>query len=268
MCCVCRAFLLPLAAPRAPPAVRLVHDTWPVQTSRLPPDLTRAAAAAGARQSAVRPLSSLLSSSPAGHSALCPSVCPTDRLTTRWERYGRADPERSSAPQSPGWRSLLSEDATPQFHLCVGVSVHGRDHGSAVPQLHVPLRRGPDLAGAHAPLHARTVRAGAAHPHLHPPGPEQGQTAGSAAAHPAARTHRQVSVSAACLCLWVTTALPVPHGTVSVLSAAGYRVRRRVLSVEHVPARRHIKLLNVTGWFDECVARVLLLLSSPPALLV
>lgn len=111
--------------------------------------------------------------------------------TTRWFRYGRADSERSSAPHSPN--GGVSEDAIPQFHLCVGVSVHGRDHGSAVPQLHVPLRRRPDLAGAHAPLHSRTVRARAAHPHLHPPGPEQRQTAHSAVAHLAARSHRQVS---------------------------------------------------------------------------
>lgn len=106
---------------------------------------------------------------------------------------GCAHPERSSAPQeSPN--GGVSEDATPQFHLCVGVSVHGRDHGSSVPQLHVPLSWRPNLAGAHAPLHARTVRARPADSHLHPPGPEQGQTAGSAAAHPAARTHCQVSL--------------------------------------------------------------------------
>lgn len=87
----------------------------------------------------------------------------------------------------------MSEDATPQFHLCVGVSVHGRDDGSAVLEFHLPLSWRPDLAGAHAPLHAHTVRAGATHAHLHPPGPEQGPTAGPAAAPPAARTHRQVS---------------------------------------------------------------------------
>lgn len=121
----------------------------------------------------------------------CGGVPPTLQPTTRWFRYGRADSERSSAPHSPN--GGVSEDAIPQFHLCVGVSVHGRDHGSAVPQLHVPLRRRPDLAGAHAPLHARTVRARAAHPHLHPPGPEQRQTAHSAVAHLAARSHRQVS---------------------------------------------------------------------------
>lgn len=94
-------------------------------------------------------------------------------------------------PHSPD--GGVSEDATPQFHLCVGVPVHGRDHGSALPQLHVPLSRRPDLAGAHAPLHARAVRARAADPHLHPPGPQQRQTAHPAAAHPAARTRRQVS---------------------------------------------------------------------------
>lgn len=86
----------------------------------------------------------------------------------------------------------MSEDALPQLHLCVGVSVHGRDHGSAVPQHHVPLRRRPDLAGSHPPLHARPVRPGAADPHLHPPGPEQRQTPRPAAAHPAARSHCQV----------------------------------------------------------------------------
>lgn len=88
----------------------------------------------------------------------------------------------------------MSEDASPKFHLCVGVSVYGRDDGSAVLEFHIPLSWRPDLAGAHASLHAHTVCAGATHTHLHPPGPEQGPTAGAAAASPAARTHRQVSV--------------------------------------------------------------------------
>lgn len=105
--------------------------------------------------------------------------------------YGCGVPERSSAPHSPN--GGVSEDATPQFHLCVGVSVYSRDDGSAVLEFHVPLSWRPDLADAHAPLHPHTVRAGATHPHFHPPGPEQGQTAGPAAASPAARTHRQVS---------------------------------------------------------------------------
>lgn len=119
-----------------------------------------------------------------------PSVVLTDGPAARRKSYGCADSERSSAPHSPN--GGVSEDATPQFHLCVGVSVYGRDHGSALPQLHILLSWRPDLAGAHAPLHARAVRARAADPHLHPPGPQQGQTARSAAAHPAARTHRQV----------------------------------------------------------------------------
>lgn len=86
----------------------------------------------------------------------------------------------------------VSEDATPQLHLRVGVSVHGRDDGGAVPELYVPISRRPDLADPHPPLHPRPVGAGAADAHLHPPGPEQGQTPGAAAAPPAARTHRQV----------------------------------------------------------------------------
>lgn len=107
------------------------------------------------------------------------------------KRYECGVSERSSAPHSPN--GGVSEDATPQFHLCVGVSVYGRDHGSAVLEFHLPLSWRPDLAGAHAPLHPHTVRAGATDAHLHPPGPEQGQTPGPAAAPPAARTHRQVS---------------------------------------------------------------------------
>ena len=120
-----------------------------------------------------------------------PSSVAGDRESALWLRDGWTGPERSSAPRSPD--GGVSEDAPPQFHLCVGVPVHGRDHGGSVPELHVPLRRRPDLAGAHAPLHAHPVRARPADPHLHPPGPEQGPAARPAAAHPAARTHRQVS---------------------------------------------------------------------------
>lgn len=106
--------------------------------------------------------------------------------------YGCGVSERSRAPHSSN--GGVSEDATPEFHLCVGVSVYGRDDGSAVLEFHIPLRWGPDLAGSHASLHSHTVRASAAHTHLHPPGPEPGQTAGPPAASPAARTHRQVGV--------------------------------------------------------------------------
>lgn len=108
------------------------------------------------------------------------------------KRYGCGVSERSRAPHSSN--GGVSEDATPKFHLCVGVSVYGRDDGSAVLEFHIPLSWRPDLAGTHASLHSHTVRAGATHAHFHPPGPEQGQTAGPAAASPAARTHRQVSV--------------------------------------------------------------------------
>lgn len=104
------------------------------------------------------------------------------------KRYGC---ERSKAPHSSN--GGVSEDAPPKFHLCVRVSVYGRDDSSALLEFHIPLSWGPDLAGTHAALRSHTVRAGATHAHLHPPGPEQGQTAGPAAASAAARTHRQVS---------------------------------------------------------------------------
>lgn len=107
-------------------------------------------------------------------------------------RYGCGVSEPSRAPHSSN--GGVSEDAAPKFHLCVGVSVYGRDDGGAVLEFHVPLSWRPDLADAHAALHSHTVRAGATHAHLHPQGPEQGQTAGPAAASDAARTHRQVSV--------------------------------------------------------------------------
>lgn len=95
----------------------------------------------------------------------------------------------------------MSEDATPHFHLCVGVSVHGRDNGSALPELNIPICRRPNLAGTHAALHACTISSGPAHPHLHPSGPGQRQTPGPAPAHPAARTHCQVS-GVLFTCIW------------------------------------------------------------------
>lgn len=125
------------------------------------------------------------------------------------KRDGCGVPEPSSAPHPPN--GGVSEDATPQFHLCVGVSVHGRDDGGAVPELHVQLRRGPDLADAHAALHPHSVRAGAAHAHLHPPGPEQGQTPGAAAAPPAARTHRQVGAVSTCSSPPLSASQPCLH---------------------------------------------------------
>lgn len=149
----------------------------------------------------------------AGPTDAVPSVVLTDGPAARRKSYGCADSERSSAPHSPN--GGVSEDATPKFHLCVGVSVYGRDHGSALPQLHVLLSWRPDLAGAHAPLHARAVRARAADPHLHPPGPQQGQTARSAAAHPAARTHRQVG---AVLLLMLFISLLGPHHETSIIT--------------------------------------------------
>lgn len=126
-----------------------------------------------------------------GSDTLGLAVASTD-LPLGGKRYGCGVSERSRAPHSSN--GGVSEDATPKFHLCVGVSVYGRDDGSAVLELHIPLSWRPDLADTHASLHPHTVRAGATHAHLHPPGPEQGQTAGPAAAPPAARTHRQVSV--------------------------------------------------------------------------
>lgn len=163
----------------------------------------------------------------AGPTDAVPSVVLTDGPAARRKSYGCADSERSSAPHSPN--GGVSEDATPQFHLCVGISVYGRDHGGALPQLHVQLSWRPDLAGAHAPLHARAVRARAADPHLHPPGPQQGQTARSAAAHPAARTHRQVGV----LLLLLFISLLGPHTLVAFVLSVSRCERRETSIITH-----------------------------------
>lgn len=138
---------------------------------------------------ALRPPAAPAQTRLSGRDTLGLAVASTD-LPLGGKRYGCGVSERSRAPHSSN--GGVSEDAIPKFHLCVGVSVYGRDDGSALLEFHLPLSWRPDLADAHAPLYPRTVRAGATHAHLHPPGPEQGQTAGAAAASPAARTHRQV----------------------------------------------------------------------------
>lgn len=95
---------------------------------------------------------------------------------------------RGVSPLSP-W---LGGNETAELNLFVCLSVHRRDRGCPLPQYHVPICRGPDLADTDAPLHACVVGSSAAHTDLCPQGPDQGQAVRATDAHPAAGTYSKV----------------------------------------------------------------------------